>query len=56
MNLEMAFRSASRCSLRRRAPAQEPSMPFSVIMFAVVALTAEALWFGLIGWWLLNLF
>jgi hypothetical protein len=25
-------------------------------MFAVVAFGGEALWLGLIGWWLLNLF
>jgi hypothetical protein len=34
----------------------EPPMPFGVIVFAVVAFGSEALWLGLIGWWLLNLF
>jgi len=34
----------------------EPLMPFGVIVFAVVAFGSEALWLGLIGWWLLNLF
>jgi hypothetical protein len=36
--------------------AGEPRMSFGVIVFAVVALGTEALWLGLIGWWLLNLF
>jgi hypothetical protein len=31
-------------------------MPLGVIVFAVVAFGTEALWLGLIGWWLLNLF
>jgi hypothetical protein len=35
---------------------REPPMPFAVILFAVVAFGSEALWLGLIGWWLLNLF
>jgi hypothetical protein len=34
----------------------EPPMPFGVIVFAVIAFGSEALWLGLIGWWLLNLF
>jgi hypothetical protein len=34
----------------------EPSMPLGVIVFAIVAFVSEALWLGLIGWWLLNLF
>jgi hypothetical protein len=34
----------------------DPRMPFTVIKFAVIAFGAEALWLGLIGWWLLNLF
>jgi hypothetical protein len=34
----------------------DPRMPFGVIVFAVIAFGAEALWLGLIGWWLLNLF
>ncbi len=34
----------------------EPPMPFGVIVFAVVAFGGEALWIGLIGWWLLHLF
>jgi hypothetical protein len=36
--------------------AREPQMPLGVIVFAVVAFGTEALWLGLIGWWLLNLF
>jgi hypothetical protein len=35
---------------------REPSMSPGVIVFAVVAFGSEALWLGLIGWWLLNLF
>jgi hypothetical protein len=35
---------------------EEPRMPFGVMVFAVVAFGSEALWLGLIGWWLLNLF
>jgi hypothetical protein len=34
----------------------EPPMPPGVMVFAVVAFGSEALWLGLIGWWLLNLF
>ena len=34
----------------------ERSMPPEVIAFAVIAFGSEALWLGLIGWWLLNLF
>jgi hypothetical protein len=34
----------------------EPPTPFGVIVFAAVAFGSEALWLGLIGWWLLNLF
>jgi hypothetical protein len=36
--------------------AREPPMSFGVIVFAVAAFGGEALWLGLIGWWLLNLF
>jgi hypothetical protein len=36
--------------------AREPRMPFGVVVFAAVAFGSEALWLGLIGWWLLNLF
>jgi hypothetical protein len=36
--------------------ARESPMPFGIIVFAVVAFGSEALWLGLIGWWLLNLF
>jgi hypothetical protein len=35
---------------------REPPMPFGVIVFVVIAFGSEALWLGLIGWWLLNLF
>jgi hypothetical protein len=35
---------------------REPRMPFGVMVFAIVAFGTEALWLGLIGWWLLNLF
>jgi hypothetical protein len=37
-------------------PAREPPMPLGVMVFAVLAFGSEALWLGLIGWWLLNLF
>jgi hypothetical protein len=36
--------------------ARELPMPSGVIVFAIVAFGSEALWLGLIGWWLLNLF
>jgi hypothetical protein len=36
--------------------AREPPMPSGIIVFAIVAFGSEALWLGLIGWWLLNLF
>jgi hypothetical protein len=35
---------------------REPPLPFGIIVFAVVAFGSEALWLGLIGWWLLSLF
>jgi hypothetical protein len=35
---------------------REPQLPLGVIVFAVVAFGAEALWLGLIGWCLLKLF
>ena len=35
---------------------REPQIPLGVIVFVVVAFGTEALWLGLIGWWLLNLF
>jgi hypothetical protein len=35
---------------------REPPMSFGVIVFTTVAFGSEALWLGLIGWWLLNLF
>jgi hypothetical protein len=35
---------------------REPQMPLGVVVFAGVAFGTEALWLGLIGWWLLNLF
>jgi hypothetical protein len=35
---------------------REPRMPLGVIMYVVAALSPEALWLGLIGWWLLHLF
>jgi hypothetical protein len=31
-------------------------LSLAVIVFAVVAFGSEAVWLGLIGWWLLNLF
>ncbi len=34
----------------------EQGMPIGVIVFAVVAFGSEAVWLGLIGWWLLHLF
>ena len=36
--------------------AREPRMPLGVIVYVVLASGAQALWLGLIGWWLLNLF
>ena len=36
--------------------AGEPPMPLGFIVFAALALLAQVLWLGLIGWWLLNLF
>jgi hypothetical protein len=35
---------------------REPPMPLGVMVFAVIAFGSEAIWLGLIGWWLLNLF
>jgi hypothetical protein len=40
----------------RGEAALEARMPLRVIVFAIVAFWSEALWLGLIGWWLLNLF
>jgi hypothetical protein len=34
----------------------EPGMPFGMVAFIVMAVGAEALWLGPIGWWLLHLF
>jgi hypothetical protein len=34
----------------------EPRTPLGVIVYVVLAVTAQALWLGAIGWWLLNLF
>jgi hypothetical protein len=36
--------------------AREPRWPLRVIVYVVLASGAQALWLGLIGWWLLNLF
>jgi hypothetical protein len=36
--------------------ARKERMPLGVIAYVVLALSAEALWLGLICWWLLNLF
>jgi hypothetical protein len=36
--------------------AREPRLPLGVIVYVVLASGAQALWLGLIGWWLLNLF
>jgi hypothetical protein len=38
------------------ASVSEPKMSLGVMVFAVAAFGSEALWLGLIGWWLLNLF
>jgi hypothetical protein len=50
-NMEVAAAAGTTIEATR-----EPQMPLGVIVFAVVAFGAEALWLGLIGWWLLNLF
>jgi hypothetical protein len=34
----------------------ELPMPPGVMVYVVIAFGAEALWHGLIGWWLLHLF
>jgi hypothetical protein len=34
----------------------EPRLPFGIMAYVAIASGAEALWLGLIGWWLLNLF
>jgi hypothetical protein len=36
--------------------ARERHFPLGVIVYVVLASTAQILWLGLIGWWLLNLF
>jgi hypothetical protein len=41
---------------RNRDEKAHARMPLGIIVFAVVAFGSEALWLGLIGWWLLNLF
>jgi hypothetical protein len=35
---------------------REQRMPLGVIVYVVLASAAQALWLGLISWWLLNLF
>jgi hypothetical protein len=36
--------------------APERRFPLGVIVYVVLALAAQVIWLGLIGWWLLNLF
>jgi hypothetical protein len=36
--------------------ARERRFPLGVIVYVVLALAAQVIWLGLIGWWLLNLF
>ena len=50
-NMEVAVAAGTTVDATR-----EPQLPLGVIVFAVVAFGTEALWLGLIGWWLLNLF
>ncbi len=50
-NMEVAAAAGTTVGATR-----EQQMPLGVILFAVVAFGTEALWLGLIGWWLLNLF
>ena len=35
---------------------REPRTPLGVIVYVAAAGLAQALWLGLIGWWVLNLF
>jgi hypothetical protein len=54
--------AASAANIELVAAARNPDeeaharMPLGVIVFAVVAFGSEALWLGLLGWWLLSLF
>ena len=50
-NMEVAAVAGSTADMTR-----ESQMPLGVIVFAVVAFATEALWLGMIAWWLLNLF
>jgi hypothetical protein len=50
-NMELA--AAARTAV---GASSDPQMPIGVVVFAVIAFGTEALWLGLIGWWLLNLF
>jgi hypothetical protein len=50
-NMEVAAAAGTTADMTR-----ESQMPLGVIVFAVVAFATEALWLGLIAWWLLNLF
>jgi hypothetical protein len=35
---------------------RERRFPLGVIVYVVLAVAAQALWLGALGWWLLNLF
>jgi hypothetical protein len=49
--IEMEFAAAAGTLI-----AEDEPIPLSVIVYAAVALSAETLWLGLIGRWMLNLF
>jgi hypothetical protein len=36
--------------------ARERRFPLGVIVYVVLAVAAQVLWLGALGWWLLNLF
>jgi hypothetical protein len=35
---------------------RERQLPLGVIVYVVLAVAAQALWLGALGWWFLNLF
>jgi hypothetical protein len=48
-NMELAARS-------QLESARERPFPLGVIVYVVLAVAAQVLWLGALGWWLLNLF
>jgi hypothetical protein len=48
-NMELAAGSQFEAVRERR-------FPLGVIVYAVLAVAAQVLWLGALGWWLLNLF